>query len=129
MTTPRSSRWSSVSSRLSSSSASLIGYHRERIRRPRPRQRKGHAFARIAPGQFLAKLFQPRFFVAIEQHIDLRKRTGTLLPRFGHRVAREFVHDSALDLRHDLLFGVARRAFLLVIQLLSQQKRLPLGRR
>src|SRR3954454_16241323 len=119
MTTPRSRRWSSVSSRLSSSSASLIGWSSldscERIRRPRPRQRKGHAFAGVAPGQFLPKLFQPRFFIAIEQNVDLRKRAGTLLPRFGDRVARELVHDGALDLRHHLLFGVARRAFLLVI--------------
>src|SRR3954454_9360830 len=101
MTTPRSSRWSRVSSRLSSSSASVIGWSSfdscERIRRPWPGQRKGHAVGRITAGQLLAKLFEPRFFIAIEQHVDLRKRAGTLLPRFSHRVARELVHDGALD--------------------------------
>src|SRR5258708_25543883 len=93
MTTPRSSRWSSVSSRLSSSSASVIGNYRERIRRPRPRQRKGHAFAGIARRQLIAKLFQPRLFVAFQQHVDLRKTARPLLPRFGDGVARELVHD------------------------------------
>src|SRR5947209_1299553 len=110
MTTPRSSRWSSVSSRLSSSSASVIGRPSfdscERIRRPRPRQRKGHAVAGIARRQLLAKLLKPRLFITIEQHVDLRKRARPLLPRFGDGGARELVHHRALDLCDDLLFGL-----------------------
>src|SRR3954465_8843703 len=110
ITTPRSSRWSSVSRIPSSSSESVIVRYRERIRRPRSGQRKGHAFRGVAAGEGVAQLFEARFFVAFDEDVDLRKGAGALLARFGDGVAGQFLHHRSFHLGYDLLLGLARGA-------------------
>src|SRR3954466_12036560 len=107
ITTPRSSRWSSVSRIPSSSSESVIVRYRERIRRPRSGQRKGHAFRGVAAGEGVAQLFETRFLIALDEEVDLRKGAGALLARFGDGIAGEFLHHRALHFRDHLLLALA----------------------
>src|SRR5437763_9299807 len=88
MTTPRSSRWSSVSSSVRSSVSSDIG---EGVRRPRSGEGDGHAVGGVARLQIAAQLLEPRLLVAVDQHVDLRERAAALLARLGHSVAGELV--------------------------------------
>src|SRR5258708_14808566 len=103
---------------LQDSSFGLLPPHK-RIRRPRSGQRKGHAFAAVALRQRLAKLDEARFLIAVDEHIDLRKRAGALLPGLRYGVAGQLVAHGALDFGHDLLLGLARGALLLVVELLA----------
>src|SRR5207245_1866909 len=94
MTTPRSSRWSSVSRSVISSFLSAI--RRESVRRPWAGQRKRHAIGFVTAAQLVAKLLQPGLFIAIEEHVDLRKPAAALQSRFGDRVAGELLHHHLL---------------------------------
>src|SRR5437763_1079278 len=96
ITTPRSSRWSRVSRRESSSSVwSDMG---KRVRRPGTGDRKGHAFVRVAVGERGVELLEARLLIAIDQHVDLRKGTLALRARFGDRVAGEAREHFLFDL-------------------------------
>src|SRR5581483_8322316 len=127
MTTPRSSRWSSASRTVSSISWSAMSLsfcvHRscEAVRRPRARERDRHAVRSVSPVQIVAQLLEFRFFVAVEQDIDLRKSAAALHARFGHRLACELARKCLLDFTHHLLLRFARCAFLLIIEFLPQQ--------
>src|SRR5437870_12057601 len=95
MTTPRSSRWSSVSRRVRASVDSGMG---ERVRRPGTGQGNAHAVGGVARLEIAAQFFEPRFLVAIQENVDLREGAAALLARFGDRVAGEPFQHRALDL-------------------------------
>src|SRR4051812_32056298 len=109
ITTPRSSRWSSVSSSERSSFESGMG---EAVRRPGAGQRNGHAIGGVARLEIAAQLFQARLFVAVDEHVDLREGAAALLARLRHGVAGQLVEHGALDLADHSLLRLARGALL-----------------
>src|SRR5438876_445766 len=118
MTTPRSRRWSSVSSSVRSTVSSGIG---ESVRRPRSGQRERDALGVVPARELIAKLLQARFLVAVDENVDLRECSAALQTRFGHGVAGELLHHRGFNLADDLPLRLARGIFLLLIELLTQQ--------
>src|SRR5438045_4900624 len=99
ITTPRSSRWSSVSRSERSSSSDMS----ECVWRPWSGQGERHAVRAVARVELAAQVLQERFLVAVDEHINLRKRAAALLARFGNGLAAEAIEDGALDVGEELL--------------------------
>src|SRR5688572_22719543 len=125
ITTPRSRRWSSVSSSGSSSSfrVSSSGIC-ESVRRPRSCNPQRDALRRVALGQLLMGSGESCFFIAIEKQVDLRKRAVALLTRFRDSLTANTLQQLLLDLGDDLLLRLSGCTLAFVVEFFLQKKRL-----